>query len=55
MKSEKQILYESDKAAIYEERTLKGWWSVKSTLSGKSRFWGEDEHMALLPAGRRPT
>lgn len=43
---EKQILYNSDQSAIYEERKIKGWWSVKSTHHKSSVFWGEDEHMA---------
>jgi len=41
-----KIMYDSDKAAIFEERTIKGWWSVKSSAAGKSRFWDKDERMA---------
>lgn len=44
--SDKKIMYDSDLAAVYEERTLKGWWSVKSTHNNFSRFFEEDEHMA---------
>jgi hypothetical protein len=41
------ILYDSDQSAVYEERKVKGWWSVKSqTHHGVSVFWKDDEHMA---------
>jgi hypothetical protein len=41
---EKIILYDSDEAAVYEERTLKGWWS--KLPGNQQRFWKDDEHMA---------
>jgi hypothetical protein len=41
-----KIMYDSTEAAVYESRTLTGWWSVKSTSTKDARFWGDDEHMA---------
>lgn len=43
MSDEKIIMYESDEAAVYEERVLKGWWSVDGNTR---RFFGEDERTA---------
>ena len=42
----KKIMYESDEAAVYESRTLTGWWSVESTSNRRSNFFGEEEHQA---------
>lgn len=46
MSDKKQIMYESDDSAVYESKTLTGWWTKKSSHTGGARFWGEDEHMA---------
>lgn len=46
MEEEKQILYNSDQSAVYEERKLKGWWTIAQGGTGKPVFWGKDEHMA---------
>lgn len=46
MIEENRILYKSEEAAVYESRTLTGWWAVKSTQTRGPRFWGEEEHMA---------
>ncbi|NDV19088.1 hypothetical protein GO013_06595 [Pseudodesulfovibrio sp. JC047] len=43
MNEEQVKMYESDDSAVYEERTLKGWWSKDGRTR---RFWGKDEHMA---------
>lgn len=47
MAKKKTVLFESDEAAVYEERVLKGWWSGSG--SGEhlaNRFFGEDERSA---------
>ncbi len=40
------VMYDSEQAAVYESRTLTGWWTPKDARTGKPMFWGEDENMA---------